>query len=411
MKNFTRTSSIVVTTLLLTATQAHAETFDPFKWISDRILGPSIEIPVQHPPELQIHIDGVAIAQPEGPPCAQPLATRLEQAFLQAGVTVVDRQKLDKVLNEFKLQASGAVDERTAAKIGRMLGAQALIFTQVSRCNTANSREESYRDKKTGKVNYNYITQANMAGTVRVIALTTGRVLASQPFEATTQLKDGDGYPDAFAAMAEAEKSASESVKKTLIPWTEMVSMPFNDDKQCDLRAAHDLVKAGDFGKALEQSRTNAADCTAAGAKAETIAKAHHNVGVLQMYFGDYDAALASFTEADRVQSNKGTKKALNEGRKAQQLSQALAAFNSGAPAKTAAATSKGTAAPAPAANQAKATPASTFQAETSKHKPQEGPSIKERLVELNDLCQSGLLTQDECANRRNAILNKLDAR
>ena len=54
MKNLKRTSSIVASTLLLTATQANAETFDPFKWISDKILGPSIEVPVKHPPELQI---------------------------------------------------------------------------------------------------------------------------------------------------------------------------------------------------------------------------------------------------------------------------------------------------------------------------------------------------------------------
>jgi curli biogenesis system outer membrane secretion channel CsgG len=401
--------SFVASAMRLATAPAIAAQIDPFKWLKEQITGPTLDVPVQHPPELQIHIDGVAIAPPDGPRCAQPLSTRLEQAFLQAGITVVDRQRLDKVLNEYKLQASGAVDEKTAAKIGQILGAQALIFTHVAQCDTTRDLQESFRDEKTGKVYYNYTTQASITGTVRVVALTTGRVMAAQPFEAQIQHSNSEGYPDAHVALSEAEKAASESVKKTLLPWTEMVSMPFNNDKQCELSVAHGLVKAREFNRALEQSRTNATSCAASNAKPVVKAKAHHNLGVLQMYFGDYDAALASFTEASRIHSSKATQKALADCKQAHQHSQALAAYNSAAPSR--ATVTAGSTPPSPTRAKAGSPPIATFQPQTLDRKAESGPSIKERLVELNDLCKSQLLTPDECTQRRKEILKKLDER
>src|SRR5687767_10111601 len=97
MSSIKTISSVAAATLLLAAAQASAGEIDPVKWLKDQFSGPTVDVPVQHPPESQIRIEGVAIAPAEGRRCAQALTTRLEQAFLQAGVTVVDRQQLDKV--------------------------------------------------------------------------------------------------------------------------------------------------------------------------------------------------------------------------------------------------------------------------------------------------------------------------
>ena len=45
-----------------------------------------------------------------------------------------------------------------AVEIGKMLGAQALMFTQVTRCDVANGKSPGYRDQKTGETYYNYDT-------------------------------------------------------------------------------------------------------------------------------------------------------------------------------------------------------------------------------------------------------------
>ncbi len=44
---------------------------------------------------------------------------------------LVEREKIQFVLDELKLQASGAVDKSTAARVGKLVGAQALLFGGV----------------------------------------------------------------------------------------------------------------------------------------------------------------------------------------------------------------------------------------------------------------------------------------
>lgn len=328
--------------LLVAGSAAAAEQIDPFKWLKEKITGPEIDIPVQRPPELKdIHIESVAIAPADGPPCAKPLSAHIEQGFLQAGITVVDRNRLDKVLNEYKLQSSGLVDQDTAAKIGKMLGAQALIFTQVTRCDIANGKSQGYRDKKSGETYYNYTTQATIAGSVRVIALTTGQVLATQPFQAEAEQNSGQGYPDGPSTMDDAQKRALESVKKTLVPWTDTMTMEFHNDEECDMSMAYDYVKDRDFARALEQSKTNLETCVATSdTKPAVLAKAHYNLGVMQMYFGNYEAAQASFTEVDRIKSTKASKAALSNCRRAKGYTEDLMAYKAAHPTKGAVASS-----------------------------------------------------------------------
>lgn len=48
------------------------------------------------------------------------------------GMRVIERQKLNDVLNEQKLALSGRIDESTAVKVGKLLGAQYVMYGQVS---------------------------------------------------------------------------------------------------------------------------------------------------------------------------------------------------------------------------------------------------------------------------------------
>jgi tetratricopeptide (TPR) repeat protein len=72
--------------------------------------------------------------------------------------TVVDRSAIDKTVSELKLGQSGLVDERTAAKIGNLLGAEGIYTGVVTRSSWDDSpyrekrhecvRHEVLRDKK-----------------------------------------------------------------------------------------------------------------------------------------------------------------------------------------------------------------------------------------------------------------------
>jgi hypothetical protein len=58
----------------------------------------------------------------------------LENAFVNYGnVTVVDRQNLEKIMEEYKYQTSALVDEETAVEIGKLSGADAIAIGNLSR--------------------------------------------------------------------------------------------------------------------------------------------------------------------------------------------------------------------------------------------------------------------------------------
>lgn len=56
---------------------------------------------------------------------AESAAIELKAA---GGILIVERQRIDEILSELKLQKADAIDEETAVKVGRLLGAQLMVF-------------------------------------------------------------------------------------------------------------------------------------------------------------------------------------------------------------------------------------------------------------------------------------------
>jgi len=91
------------------------------------------------------------------------------------------------VLAEHKLQVSGFVDEKTAAKVGQLTGAQALIFPKVSECGAGRGEKQEPILVNNRPV-VDYFTQGQVSGSMRIIDLTSGRVLAAQDVEGRATL-------------------------------------------------------------------------------------------------------------------------------------------------------------------------------------------------------------------------------
>jgi tetratricopeptide (TPR) repeat protein len=69
------------------------------------------------------------------------LADFFEHDFRKiSALKVVERDKIDFVLKELELQKSGQVDQATAAKIGKILGAQIMVFGSITQLDDNNSR-------------------------------------------------------------------------------------------------------------------------------------------------------------------------------------------------------------------------------------------------------------------------------
>ena len=54
------------------------------------------------------------------------------QQLIKKGFTVVEREKLDSVIKELKLSASGLFDEKNTKELGRILGVDALLIGEVT---------------------------------------------------------------------------------------------------------------------------------------------------------------------------------------------------------------------------------------------------------------------------------------
>ncbi len=65
--------------------------------------------------------------------------------------TLVDRNALDKIIKEMKLNQSGMVDQRTAVEIGKLIGAQGIYTGTVTQ---SNSTEGQYTEERSECVSH-----------------------------------------------------------------------------------------------------------------------------------------------------------------------------------------------------------------------------------------------------------------
>lgn len=128
--------------------------------------------------------------------------TSVDDPFLR----VVDRGNMELILEEQKLALSGIFNEETAASVGQMLGAQALLTGTVISYTTdrgspqrfnrdgferfqvkmINAEGKEYFETRYNKVSYNEFVRQNRASVkvqFRVISLSTGEILQSKTIE------------------------------------------------------------------------------------------------------------------------------------------------------------------------------------------------------------------------------------
>ncbi len=369
--------------------------------IWQRLTNPRVTIELQHPPYSHLRVKTVAFTKPEGE-CGDSMFSRLESDFINSGVEVVDRQHFDAVLAEHKFQVSGLVDQKTAVDVGALVGAQALIMVRMLQCDTS-QRTQRFQDRK-GNVRYEYFTDAAINGTIRTIDLTTGKVLAAQPFDDKESEGSWSGYPDRKNMIFEAEDSATSKIHRMFFPWTENRTFIFFDDKECDLKLAFQLVKATDLEGGLKQSDANLDACRGMSeVKPKVLAHAYYNVGMAHFLLNQFDDALPNFMEAEKLQGGSIVTEAMKECQEAKRLDEAMSRYETDEAGVRAELGGRDSSAPA----QPEASSSGTVGgAPTSRQT--NGKSVEARLKSLKDLLKKGLITQKEYDKKKAEILKDL---
>ncbi len=275
----------------------------------DKLTNPKVGVVIQHPPGLGIQVTRVAFGQTLGEG-AEQFADGLTERFVRANVEVIERKQLGDLLAEHKLNLSGAIDRQTVAEAGKIVGAAVVIYVNMQRFTTEQKRV--YNDWKDGRgaPHRTWIsrTQAFVRGTVRSVDLQTGRIFASTTVEASPRLENEvvdnccAEYPSEHDAIDRALNEVVSQAHRLFLPWTETAQLYFFDDKDCGLKTAFSMLKAGDLEGTLRQSLANLETCRPMQAtKPKLVAHALHNAGMAYFAMGDHQKALEHLQEAQRV--------------------------------------------------------------------------------------------------------------
>lgn len=282
---------------------------------------PQVPVTIQHPAAKPLNLAGKRLAfNVTGGTCASELEDQINSTFGNKGVNIVDRGHIDDILREQNFQAGSDVDPSKAVAIGRLLGPTLMVFVGVTRCYT-DPPKRLVQQNIIGPPTYISKTEAHLRASLRVVDLSTGRVLDTQPLNADSadQTSDPNGYPEAPSQADEldsVEKKAVAQVERRYFPWSEQRMVTFMNGKECNLRQAYNLLKANDLRGALQASQEGVEACKS-DPKGNHEADALYDLGIMYFLAGRYDDSLKALTESQRLHNDSAVLKAMADCREA----------------------------------------------------------------------------------------------
>ncbi|MFH1935127.1 MAG: CsgG/HfaB family protein [Pseudomonadota bacterium] len=232
--------------------------------------------------------------------------------------SVVERSAIWKIMREQSLHLSGAVDQKTAVKVGRLVGAEGVILGTVARNITEDGRYSETRSKcvskdKDGKCKekrrYSVsCTQrdAYFSFIPKVVNVATGEIVASDALTgySTDRACRDSGQPlrGREEMLAEAKSQALSKFRLIMAPYHVSVEIVLLDDDDTNPPdAAEDRIKRGiEWAEAGRLDRAcelwhEAYDIHPQGYAIPYL------LGVCAEMAGDLDKALKYYQKADRL--------------------------------------------------------------------------------------------------------------
>jgi len=399
----------------------------------DKMTNPKINAPIRHPPGLGLQVNKVAFGPATGE-AAQQFIEALTEQFLKANIEVMERQQIETMLAEQNFSLSGYVDNASAVEMGRILGPAVLLFVNVPRHHA--EQKKLYERWKDGKgfphVTHISKTVAHARGSVRAVDLATGRVFASKSLEASPELKNTlqdeccPEFPDQEEALDLAMRQIVGQAQRLFLPWVEQTELYFFDDKDCNLKAAHALMKSGNVEAALQQSLTNLESCkTNPKAKEKHFIHANHNVGMGYFAMGQFDKSLEYLNAAQQIKVTDITTEAIGECIRARNLATEMQRVEERMALEGSIGAKRRAEASAASVGGTSTTPAGKGSTAAAKGpgvptQSQGGPkrdgsgtpagtsSVEERLQRLDSLLKKGLITKPDYDKKKAELLKEL---
>ncbi len=224
---------------------------------------------------------------------------------------VIDRQNLNKILEEQKLGQSGIIDEQTAVELGNIMGSSVMVFgrIQIDKYEEKVSKDKPWRDKNgtEHQMNhrdgtYNYIVN------LKLIDIETSKILATKTFDGTNSTrKSADNKPapeiDKSGMYLKAMNSVVSNFIKMVAPYSVTVKASFEKDSDLpELEYAMILFKVGEWDEGIKILKEATQK---QGLKPEVRAKAFYNYGTILIYRGQADLAIDMLKETMKLMPTK----------------------------------------------------------------------------------------------------------
>lgn len=252
---------------------------------------------------------------------SQLVSAKLEE---RSYFTVIERARIDRVLSELKLSNSALVDDKTAVKIGKMLGVQAMYMGLVRQPKVSDSHFTEQRSVCSGYVTkYDKkgkpyetcggISTYNVSCTRRIAELTvipkvveveTGRIIyattISEP-QVQSACSDKGSLKSGDEMIDDARRQALSTFRKHVAPYTAIISIVVMEERDGMSNAAATRFESGlEYAKANRLDRACELWNEAVGMSPKAVALVYSR-GICEEVSGNYRAALESYRDADRI--------------------------------------------------------------------------------------------------------------
>jgi curli biogenesis system outer membrane secretion channel CsgG len=237
---------------------------------------------------------------------------------------ILDRAATAALLQEHKFNASGLVDESTTAATGKMTGATVLVMGSLTKYGFTTKLRTQSQTATDGKVYtfYQRVNSAAIEASFKLIDIETGKLIAVAPCTAqmtevipshTTRnlfldtpaetrgewTSEQPAEPDESTYLQQVRKVAVEKFVHQIAPYSVSFDVMLEDDSGVPTLQAG--VKSAQVG---EWADAEASFLAATQAK-PTSAAAFYNLGIAQRSLGKFDAAIASFKAAFKLDQQK----------------------------------------------------------------------------------------------------------
>jgi TolA-binding protein len=368
----------------------------------DLVRLPEVPVQIQHPPDLGFTVSRIAFADPTGK-CSREYVDALMADFLKSDMEIVEREKIRQVLEEINFSASGMIRAEDIKPLGEFLGPSTMIWVDVQRCNVKQTRQcKRITTKESSYLRYTAKTTFDFKASLRIVDVVSGKIESAKTVSETKEDSDSskDGYPDYPSGSELQDAAMHDAVRKVhhmILPWRETLDMRFFTTDKCNLKAAYQLVRIGDYAGAQNHLLNSLETCpTQKKVKDKHIARAHYNLGVTRMLLGQHSEALPSFRKAFSMRpGGDQIRDGINNCQRAIAVAGKMQGFL---------ANPHGNGAPL----ELKAVQVTDVLATTSPSTVPENGTPEERLTEIKALLAKGLINQEDYDEKKKIIISDM---